>query len=187
VAVLQGLVKPGHQDLSAQVSSEFARDGIRQNLNLTSAYAHVLGHLSDQSCSSDSEGQKKSKRQKKNKKAKGRSGSQWEPAFTNFTPSFNGTLDYIWVSATTGSSSSSSGSPKPEGPTTARSGEEDEPKASDDLPSTEGEGHHLHVRGVLEPVSKDRVRRLHPQSRPSLLSVTFPSDHFALVCDLVLS
>jgi hypothetical protein len=180
VAVLQGLVKPGHQDLSAQVSSEFARDGIRQNLNLTSAYAHVLGHLSDQSCSSDSEGQKKSKRQKKNKNAKGRSGSQWEPAFTNFTPSFNGTLDYIWISATTASSRS-----KPEGPTTARSGEEDEPEAPDALPSTEG--HHLHVRGVLEPVSKDRVRRLHPQSRPSLLSVTFPSDHFALVCDLVLS
>jgi len=215
---VKGFVEPGHANLSSQVSDEYARTGLRQGLNLTSAYAHVLGRIGDakhdeqddDELSSAEESQnrkrKRSKKKKNRKNRKKRDDHKWEPAFTNYTPSFNGTLDYIWISTSpfTSRPATDGGSPN-RGPDRSdeahrqRNGKEDhaeeeENEEEEEQQDAKGkrpngiiEGTRLHIRGILEPVSKDQVRRLHPQSRTSLLSVTFPSDHFALVCDLALS
>lgn len=217
---VKGFVEPGHANLSSQVSDEYARTGLRQGLNLTSAYAHVLGRIGDakhakhdeqdNELSNTEESQdrkrKRSKKKKNRKNRKKRDDHKWEPAFTNYTPSFNGTLDYIWISTSpfTSRPATDGGSPN-RGPDRGdeahrqlngkedhaeeeeENEEEEEQQDARKRPNGIMEGTRLHIRGILEPVSQDRVRRLHPQSRTSLLSVTFPSDHFALVCDLALS
>lgn len=180
-------MEPYHEDLPI-ISSEFAQRGMQHRLKLVSAYAQLLRQQSAAPTTPEaavSRMQKKVKRKNKNL-------SRWEPSFTNFTSNFQGTLDYLWVST-------EAYLPKPlprESMIDLPFSRPDEASASfltnpnekqeEKPPSTDQSEAlwELRIRSILEPVGENRVRKGRPNSRASLLSATFPSDHYALLAEL---
>lgn len=191
----KGCVEPGHEDLDVTVSQEFARFGLYHSLDLMSGYSKFLHQLEHEAASPKPLSAASKKRKKRRKK---RDLSRWEPAFTNLTLSFRGTLDYIWFttrSSTFPSDGIASHEPRQlQQPSKPEEDDEDEPAHVDDAEADQGEEAEerepswtLRVCGVLEPVNEDRLRRGRPKGRVSLLGPTFPSDHCALMCELALT
>ena len=99
------------------------------------------------------------------------------PSFTNFTPEFTETLDYVFIEG--GSKSDNSGSAGPAG-----GGSAGVPAAGAVLSverAVDGGGDEA---TAVAPMPEEAPLRA---ATPGLPSETFPSDHVSLVVDLVLS